>query len=127
MSQALQCYIGGLPTQKLAKIQLTIMCELAGPQHREIGTPISTGNASWRGPNIEKLEHQFQQAMQVGGAPTLRNWNTNFNRQCKLAGPQHREIGTPISTGNASWGETEINFAKISFCLTPFIISVPIP
>ncbi|MEN0494280.1 hypothetical protein AAGY07_12470, partial [Staphylococcus aureus] len=61
-----------------------------------IGTPISTGNASWRGPNIEKLEHQFQQAMQVGG-------------------PQHREIGTPISTGNASWGETEINFAKISF------------
>ena len=77
MSQALQCYIGGLPTQKLAKIQLTIMCELAGP-------------------NTEKLEHQFQQAMQVGG-------------------PQHREIGTPISTGNASWGETEINFAKISF------------
>ncbi|EGS85605.1 hypothetical protein [Staphylococcus aureus] len=39
---------------------------MAGPQHREIGTPISTGNASWRGPNIEKLEHQFQQAMQVG-------------------------------------------------------------
>ncbi|EYL88902.1 hypothetical protein V696_01965, partial [Staphylococcus aureus M64056] len=33
---------------------------------REIGTPISTGNASWRGPNKEKLEHQFQQAMQVG-------------------------------------------------------------
>ncbi|WP_267813856.1 hypothetical protein [Staphylococcus aureus] len=42
---------------------------MAGPQHREIGTPISTGNASWRG-------------------------------------PQHREIGTPISTGNASWGGT---------------------
>ncbi|HCH6737917.1 hypothetical protein QP789_09880 [Staphylococcus aureus] len=29
---------------------------LAGPQHREIGTPISTGNGSWRGPNTEKLE-----------------------------------------------------------------------
>ncbi|OZG80247.1 hypothetical protein BG721_10285 [Staphylococcus aureus] len=27
-----------------------------GPQHREIGTPISTGNGSWRGPNTEKLE-----------------------------------------------------------------------
>ncbi|RNH93810.1 hypothetical protein EE091_01225 [Staphylococcus aureus] len=27
--------VGGLPTQKLAKIQLTIMCKLAGPQHRE--------------------------------------------------------------------------------------------
>ncbi|AVS03686.1 nitrogen fixation protein NifR [Staphylococcus aureus] len=39
---------------------------MAGPQQREIGFPISTGNASWRGPNIEKLEHQFQQAMQVG-------------------------------------------------------------
>ncbi|MGT2397573.1 hypothetical protein ACVPOR_01545 [Staphylococcus aureus] len=38
----------------------------AGPQHREIGFPISTDNASWRGP--------------------------------------HREIGTPISTDNASWG-----------------------
>ncbi|WP_263422553.1 hypothetical protein [Staphylococcus aureus] len=39
--------VGGVPTQKLAKIQLTIMCELAGLQHREIGTAISTGNASW--------------------------------------------------------------------------------
>ncbi|EES92794.1 hypothetical protein HMPREF0776_2658 [Staphylococcus aureus subsp. aureus USA300_TCH959] len=42
--------------------------------------------------------------MEVGGAPTQRNWNPNFNRQWKLAGPQHREIGTPISTGNGSWG-----------------------
>ncbi len=39
------------------------------------------------GPNREKLDHQFQQTMQVGGA-------------------QHREIGTPISTDNASWGGT---------------------
>ncbi|ALO32749.1 hypothetical protein ASU36_11690 [Staphylococcus aureus] len=23
---------------------------VGGPQHREIGTPISTGNASWRAP-----------------------------------------------------------------------------
>ncbi|HCU0044059.1 hypothetical protein [Staphylococcus aureus] len=37
-----------------------------GPQHREIGFPISTDNASWRGPNIEKLEFQFLQAMGVG-------------------------------------------------------------
>ncbi|PZI48029.1 nitrogen fixation protein NifR [Staphylococcus aureus] len=36
------------------------------PQHREIGFPISTDNASWRGPNIEKLEFQFLQAMGVG-------------------------------------------------------------
>ncbi|KMQ99165.1 hypothetical protein NV77_10570 [Staphylococcus aureus] len=69
-----------------------------------MGFPISTDNASWggaptkklaesqltimcklAGPNIEKLEHQFLQTMQVGG-------------------PQHREIGFPISTGNGSWG-----------------------
>ncbi|WP_150860610.1 hypothetical protein [Staphylococcus aureus] len=56
-----------------------------GPQQREIGSPIPTDNASWRGPqyrswrkvslqkcaswrgpNIEKLEHQFLQTMQVG-------------------------------------------------------------
>ncbi|HDK7785018.1 TPA: hypothetical protein PT483_001078 [Staphylococcus aureus] len=74
-----------------------------GPQQREIGSPIPTDNASWRGPNIEKLDHQFQQTMQVGvgpnteageksayknvqvgGAPTERNWNPNFYRQCKL-------------------------------------------
>ncbi|HAR4799716.1 TPA: hypothetical protein I1Q59_001584 [Staphylococcus aureus] len=47
------------------------MCKLAGPQQREIGSPIPTNNASWRG-------------------------------------PQHREIGTPISTDNASWGRTSI-------------------
>ncbi|HDN2276388.1 TPA: hypothetical protein P1H92_000342 [Staphylococcus aureus] len=40
------------------------------------------------GPNIEKLDFQFLQAMQVG------------------VGPQHREIGFPISTGNGSWGGT---------------------
>ncbi|SUK34454.1 Nitrogen regulation protein NIFR3 [Staphylococcus aureus] len=40
---------------------------ILGPQHREIGTPISTGNASW------------------GGAPTKR-------------------ISKRNSTNNASWG-----------------------
>ena len=43
---------GGVPTQKLTKSQLTIM--LAGPQHREIGFPISTDNASWGGTTIKK-------------------------------------------------------------------------
>ncbi|QLH96332.1 hypothetical protein SA08028_01901 [Staphylococcus aureus] len=37
----------GVPTQKLTKSQLTIMCKLAGP-------------------NIEKLDSQFLQTMQVG-------------------------------------------------------------
>ncbi|HHW5301086.1 TPA: hypothetical protein ACU2FM_001533 [Staphylococcus aureus] len=44
--------------------------------------------------------------MQVGGAPTKRNWIPNFYRQCKLTGPQQREIGFSISTDNASWGGT---------------------
>ncbi|HHO1345844.1 TPA: hypothetical protein ACRUBJ_001299 [Staphylococcus aureus] len=42
-----------------------------GPQHREIGSVISTDNASWRGPNIENFEKKFY-------------------KQCKLAGPQQR-------------------------------------
>ncbi|HAR7126909.1 hypothetical protein E0F51_09550 [Streptococcus pyogenes] len=58
--------MGWGPTQKLAKSQHTKMCKLAGPQQREIGSPIPTNNASWRGPNIEKLEPQFLQTMQVG-------------------------------------------------------------
>ncbi|WP_263042312.1 hypothetical protein [Staphylococcus aureus] len=40
------------------------------------------------GPNKEKLDSQFLQTMQVG------------------VGRQHREIGFPISTDNASWGGT---------------------
>ncbi len=84
------------PTQKLAKIQLTIMCELAGPQHREIGTAISTDNASWRAPNIEAGEKSAYKNVQVGRPPTQRTSKRN-------------------STGNESWGRTEINFAKITF------------
>ncbi|HGO1498130.1 TPA: hypothetical protein ACK0CE_002425 [Staphylococcus aureus] len=59
------------PTQKLTKSQLTIMCRLAGPQHREIGSTISTGNASWGvGPNTEADEKSAYDNVQVGGAPT---------------------------------------------------------
>ncbi|MQI91729.1 hypothetical protein EI032_29485, partial [Escherichia coli] len=28
---------------------------MAGPQHREIGTPISTDNASWGGPQHKEI------------------------------------------------------------------------
>ncbi|EOB9434612.1 TPA: hypothetical protein ACH632_001771 [Staphylococcus aureus] len=63
------------------------MCRLAGPQHREIGSTISTGNASWGvgpntenfekrnstgnagwgvGPNTENFKKEILQAMQVG-------------------------------------------------------------
>ncbi|MCE3325845.1 hypothetical protein LB324_08465, partial [Staphylococcus aureus] len=61
----------------------------AGPQPREMGTPHSTGNASWgRGPNTEADEKSAYNNVQVGD------------------GPQQREIVFPISTDNASWGGT---------------------
>ncbi|HEA6741652.1 TPA: hypothetical protein RXI34_000413 [Staphylococcus aureus] len=68
--------------------------------------------------------------MQVGGAPTQRNWIPNFYRQCKLAGPQHREIGFPISTDNASWGGTTIKkyffLLKLVFLMHEFYSCIPI-
>ncbi|KMS35350.1 hypothetical protein FE79_04715 [Staphylococcus aureus] len=48
------------------------------------------------GPQHREIRKEILQVMQVGGAPTQRNSKRN-------------------STGNASWGRTEINFAKISF------------
>ncbi|KMR91460.1 hypothetical protein FD65_00885 [Staphylococcus aureus] len=48
------------------------------------------------GPQHKEIRKEILQVMQVGGAPTQRNSKRN-------------------STGNASWGRTEINFAKISF------------
>ncbi|WP_234944401.1 hypothetical protein, partial [Staphylococcus aureus] len=42
-------------------------CELGcGPQHREIGFPISTDNASWRGPNKEADEKSAYNNVRVG-------------------------------------------------------------
>ncbi len=121
--------VGRGPTQKLTKSQLTIMCRLAGPNiekldlqflqamqvgvwaqhrefrkrnstgnagwgvgpHREIGTPISIGNASWRG-------------------PTQKLTKSQLTIMCRLAGPQHREFQKRNSTGNASWGRLRNNF-----------------
>ncbi|EWT46316.1 hypothetical protein, partial [Staphylococcus aureus] len=49
------------------RLQQAFFNSSQGPQHREIGFPISTDNASWGGgPNTEKLDSQFQQTMQVG-------------------------------------------------------------
>ncbi|EWH66927.1 hypothetical protein U619_00710 [Staphylococcus aureus F50126] len=61
-------------------------CELGcGPQHREIGFPISTNNTSCGiSPNIEGDSKPTYNNVQVGGAPTQR-------------------ISKRISTDNASW------------------------
>ncbi|OXL88909.1 nitrogen fixation protein NifR [Staphylococcus aureus] len=58
------------------------------------------------GPNIEAGGKSAYNNVQVGVGPNIENFEMKFYRQCKLAGPQHREIGFPISTGNASWGGT---------------------
>ncbi len=90
--------VGGAPTKTLTKSQLTIMCKLGcGAQQREIGSVISTDNASWRGPNKEADEKSAYNTVQVGvRGPPKRNWIRNFYRQCKLAGPQPREFRKEI-------------------------------
>ena len=68
------------------RLQQAFFNSSQGPQHREIGFPISTDNASW------------------GVGPNTENFEKKFYRQCELGcGPQQREIGFPISTDNASW------------------------
>ncbi|ENM36509.1 hypothetical protein U5U_01245 [Staphylococcus aureus M1119] len=69
------------------RLQQAFFNSSQGPQHREIGFPISTDNASWGvGPNTENFEKKFYRQCQVGvWAPTKR-------------------ISKRNSTGNASWG-----------------------
>ncbi|MDF4035790.1 hypothetical protein P3W76_13080 [Staphylococcus aureus] len=57
-----------------------------GPQQREIGSPIPTDNASWRGPNIEKLDHQFQQTMQVGVGPSTEAGEKSAYKNVQVGG-----------------------------------------
>ncbi|HDA9203522.1 TPA: hypothetical protein ACOHKH_000610 [Staphylococcus aureus] len=46
--------------------------------------------------------------MQVGGGPNIEAGEKSAYKNVQVGGPQHREIGTPISTDNASWGRTSI-------------------
>ncbi len=80
------------------RLQQAFFNSSQGPQHREIGFPISTDNASW------------------GVGPNTENFEKKFYRQCELGcGPQHREIGFPISRYNASWGGApQENLKKIT-------------
>ncbi|HCT1638709.1 TPA: hypothetical protein OTP36_000631 [Staphylococcus aureus] len=52
------------------RLQQAFFNSSQGPQQREIGFPISTDNASWRGPNIEAGGKSAYNNVQVGGAPT---------------------------------------------------------
>ncbi|HDF2128984.1 hypothetical protein [Staphylococcus aureus] len=46
--------------------------------------------------------------MQVGGGPNIEAGEKSAYKNVQVGGAQHREIGTPISTDNASWGRTSI-------------------
>ncbi len=76
------------PTQKLTESQLTIMCKLAGPQHRE-------------------FQKEILQTMQVGErGPTQKVTKSQHTIMCKLAGPNIENFKRN-STDNASWGSTK--------------------
>ncbi|MBS3604218.1 hypothetical protein KCX17_04220, partial [Staphylococcus aureus] len=59
------------------------------------------------GPNIENFEKKFYKQCKLGWGPNIEGdvMSAYFNVQVGL-GPQHREIGFPISTDNASWAPT---------------------
>ncbi|OHS51705.1 hypothetical protein HMPREF3272_10605 [Staphylococcus aureus] len=62
-----QCELGCGPQHREFRKEILQQCELGcGPQHREIGFPISTDNASWRGPNTEADEKSAYNNVQVG-------------------------------------------------------------
>ncbi|SBD29781.1 Nitrogen regulation protein NIFR3 [Staphylococcus aureus] len=81
------------PTQRNWISNFYRQCKLGcGPQQREIGFPISTDNASWRGPNKEKLDSQFLQTMQIGVAPTQKLTKSQLTIMCKLGWDNDKEI-----------------------------------
>ena len=70
--------------------------KVRGPQHREIGFPISTGNASWGGaPTTEAGGKSAYNNVQVGGAPTQKLTESQLTIMWKLG------------------SDDEINFMKI--------------
>ncbi len=63
----------------------------------------STGNASWGvGPNIEKLDSQFLQTMQVGGANTEADEKSAYNN-VQVGGP-NTEAGGKSAYNNVQVG-----------------------
>ncbi|WP_237761151.1 hypothetical protein, partial [Staphylococcus aureus] len=57
-----------------------------GPQHREIGFPISTDNASWRGTNKEADEKSAYKNGQDGGGPTQKMAENKGTLKGKIGG-----------------------------------------
>ncbi|TYO08948.1 hypothetical protein FYM36_06245, partial [Staphylococcus aureus] len=75
-----------------------------GPQHREIGFPIFTDNASWRGPNIENFEKKFYRQCKLGWGPNTEELDFQFLRTMQVGvGPQHRSCRKVSLQQCASW------------------------
>lgn len=89
-----------------------------GPQHRSFGMSayyfMQVGETDH---NIVKSDFQFLQTLQVGEtATTLKLAKSQLTITCKLAGPQHSEIGSSISTDIASWRGLKLrSWWKVSF------------
>ncbi len=66
------------------------------------------------GPQHKEFRKEILQVMQVGGAPT-REIRKEILQAMQVGGAPTQRISKRNSTGNASWGRTGINFAKISF------------
>ncbi|MGT2397602.1 hypothetical protein ACVPOR_01865 [Staphylococcus aureus] len=81
------------------RLQQAFFNSRQGPQHREIGFPISTDNASWGvGPEHRKIGKRNSTGNASWGVgPNTEKLDFQFLRQCKLGcGPQQREFRKEI-------------------------------
>ncbi len=88
------------------RLQQAFFNSSQGPQHREIGFPISTDSASWGvGPNTENLEKKFYRQCELGCGPQHRESRKEILQAMRVGvwAPTQR-ISKRNSTGNASWG-----------------------
>ncbi|OFC56444.1 hypothetical protein BA764_02840 [Staphylococcus aureus] len=75
------------------RLQQAFFNSSQGPQHREIGFPISTDNASWGvDPNTENFEKKFYRQCKLGCGPNTENFEKKFYRQCELGWDDDKEI-----------------------------------
>ncbi|MBW3847761.1 hypothetical protein G5580_03885 [Staphylococcus aureus] len=75
------------------RLQQAFFNSSQGPQQREIGFPISTGNASWGGPQHREFRKEILQAMRVGvWAPTQKLTKSQLTIMCKLGPDNDKEI-----------------------------------
>ncbi len=88
------------------------MCELAGLQHREIGTAISTDNASWRGPNTEASEKSAYNNVQVGGGPNTEASEKSAYNNVQVGGAPTQKLAKSQLTIMCKLGQDRNKFCE---------------